>query len=65
MYYSACIGPNVFARIGMQIGNGILHLSARFGHKELLEMLYLKYSKKFPFNPLLRNKVRGCGLTLA
>jgi hypothetical protein len=49
----------------MQIGNGILHLSARFGHKELLEMLYLKYSKKFPFNPLLRNKVRGCGLTLA
>mmetsp|Transcript_17776 Transcript_17776/g.29891 ORF Transcript_17776/g.29891 Transcript_17776/m.29891 type:complete len:1177 (-) Transcript_17776:90-3620(-) len=47
------------------IGNGILHLSARFGHKELLEMLYVMNSKRFPFNPFLRNKEGKTALELA
>jgi hypothetical protein len=47
------------------IGNGILHLSARFGHKELLEMLYVNYAKRFPFNPFLRNDEGKTALELA
>jgi ankyrin repeat protein len=47
------------------IGNSILHLSARFGHEELLEMLYVNYAKKFPFNPFLRNDEGKTALDLA
>jgi ankyrin repeat protein len=47
------------------LGNGVLHLSARFGHKELLEMLFVMNSKRFPFNPFLRNKEGKTALEVA
>uniref|UniRef100_A0A7S0RMH5 Uncharacterized protein n=1 Tax=Pyramimonas obovata TaxID=1411642 RepID=A0A7S0RMH5_9CHLO len=36
-------------------GNSILHLVARFGHLDMLQILFMMNSKKYPFNPFQKN----------